>query len=68
LGYLPRKISNSLWDEFKPIVNRYYDILKSGAINLNADEQKTYDKRSKFIDKIKFSKKKSTPDEIRETV
>ena len=65
-GYLPRKISNSLWDEFKPIINRYYDILKSGAINLNADEQKTYDKRSKFIDKIKFSKKKSTPDEIRE--
>ena len=56
-----------MWDEFKPIVNRYYDILKSGAINLNADEQKTYDKRSKFIDKIKFSKKKSTPDEIRET-
>ncbi|MDB3967669.1 DUF349 domain-containing protein, partial [Flavobacteriaceae bacterium] len=34
-GYLPRKISNSLWDEFKPIVNRYYDILKSGAINVN---------------------------------
>ena len=65
-GYLPKKISNSLWDEFKPIINRYYDILKSGAINLNADEQKTFDKRSKFIDKIKFSKKKSTPDEIRE--
>ena len=38
------------------------------SINLNADEQKTYDKRSKFIDKIKFSKKKSTPDEIRETL
>ena len=67
VGYLPRKISNSLWDEFKPLVNRYYDILKSGVINLNADDQKTYDKRSKFIDKIKFSKKKSTPDEIRET-
>ena len=57
VGYLPRKISNSLWDEFKPLVNRYYDILKSGAINLNADDQKKYDNRSKFIDKIKFSKK-----------
>ena len=65
VGYLPRKISNSLWDEFKPIVNRYYDILKSGAINLNADEQKTYDKRSKFIDKIKFSKKESNLEDIR---
>ena len=67
VGYLPRKISNSLWDEFKPIVNRYYDILKSGAINLNADEQKTYDKRSKFIDKIKFSKKESNLEDIRKT-
>ena len=66
-GYLPRKISNSLWDEFKPIINRYYDILKSGAINVNVDEQKTYDKRSKFIDKIKFSKKKFSLDEVRET-
>ena len=67
VGYLPRKISNSLWDEFKPLVNRYYDILKSGAINLNVDEQKLYDKKSKFIDKIKFTKKKYTVEEIKET-
>ena len=67
VGYLPRKISNSLWDEFKPIVNRYYDILKSGAINLNIDEQKIYDEKSKFISKIKFTKKKSTTEEVRDT-
>ena len=67
VGYLPRKISNSLWDEFKPIVNRYYDILKSGAINLNIDEQKIYDEKSKFISKIKFTKKKSTSEEVRDT-
>ena len=67
VGYLPRKISNSLWEEFKPIVNRYYDILKSGAINLNVDEQKIYDEKSKFISKIKFTKKKFTIEEIRDT-
>jgi hypothetical protein len=67
VGYLPRKISNSLWDEFKPIVNRYYDILKSGAINLNIDEQKIYDEKSKFISEIKFTKKKSTTEEVRDT-
>ena len=67
VGYLPRKISNSLWDEFKPIVIRYYDILKSGAINLNLDEQKIYDEKSKFISKIKFTKKKFTIQEIRDT-
>jgi hypothetical protein len=66
-GYLPRKISNSLWDEFKPIVNKYYEILKSGGINLNVDEQKIYDKRSNFISKIKISKKKYTVEEARET-
>ena len=67
VGYLPRKISNSLWEEFKPIVNRYYDILKSGAINLNVKEQKTFDEKAKFIDKIKFSKKKFTVEEVKET-
>ncbi|MFL2622832.1 MAG: DUF349 domain-containing protein, partial [Candidatus Marisimplicoccus sp.] len=67
VGYLPRKISNSLWEEFKPIVNRYYDILKSGAINLNIKEQKIFDKKAKFIDKIKFSKKKFTVEEVKET-
>ena len=67
-GYLPRKISNSLWDEFKPIVNKYYDILKSGGINLNIDEQKVYDKRSNFISKIKISKKKYTVEEARDTL
>ena len=29
IGYLPRKISNSLWNEFKPLVNKYYNILKN---------------------------------------
>ena len=67
VGYLPRKISNSLWEEFKPIVNRYYDILKSGAINLNVKDQKTFDEKAKFIDKIKFSKKKFTVEEVKET-
>ena len=67
VGYLPRKISNSLWEEFKPIVNRYYDILKSGAINLNVKDQKTFDEKAKFIDKIKFSKKKFTIEEVKET-
>ena len=66
VGYLPRKISNSLWEEFKPIVNRYYDILKSGAINLNVKDQKTFDEKAKFIDKIKFSKKKFTIEEVKE--
>jgi len=66
VGYLPRKISNSLWDEFRPLINRFYDILKSGAINLSQEEQKTYDDKTKFIDKLKFSKKKYSVDDVDE--
>ena len=66
IGYLPRKISNSLWDEFRPLINRFYDILKSGAINLSQEEQKTYDNKIKFIDKLKFSKKKYSVDDVDE--
>ncbi|CAI8315946.1 MAG: Uncharacterised protein [Flavobacteriales bacterium] len=67
IGYLPRKISNSLWNEFKPLVNKYYNILKSGDMNLADEEQEIFDKKSKFIDKIKFSKKKFTLDELNKT-
>ena len=66
VGYLPRKISNSLWDDFKPLLNKFYDILKSGAVNMDENEQKIFDKKSKFIDKLKFSKKKFTIDELKE--
>ena len=65
-GYLPRKISNSLWNDFKPLVNKFYDILKSGAINLDENDQKIYDEKSKFIENLKFSKKKFNIDELKE--
>ena len=66
VGYLPRKISNSLWNDFKPLLNKFYDILKSGVNILDENEQKVYDKKSEFIDKLKFSKKKFTIDQVRE--
>ena len=66
VGYLPRKISNSLWDDFKPLLNKFYDILKSGVVNMDKNEQEIFDKKSKFIDKLKFSKKKFSIDEIKE--
>ena len=68
VGYLPRKISNSLWDEFRTITNKFYEILKSGIINLNKDEQKAFEKKSKFIDSIKFSKKKYTLDDVKDFI
>ena len=66
VGYLPRKISNSLWDDFKPLLNKFYDILKSGVVNMDKNEQEIFDKKSKFIDKLKFSKKKFSIDELKE--
>ena len=66
VGYLPRKISNSLWDDFKPLLNKFYDILKSGAVDMDKNEQEIFDKKSKFIEKLKFSKKKFTINELKE--
>ena len=66
VGYLPRKISNSLWDDFKPLLNKFYDILKSGVVKMDKNEQEIFDKKSKFIDKLKFSKKKFSIDELKE--
>ena len=66
VNYLPRKISNSLWDDFKPLLNKFYDILKSGAVNMDKNEQEIFDNKSKFIDKLKFSKKKFSIDELKE--
>ena len=66
IGYLPRKISNSLWDEFRPLINKFYNILKSGAMNLSQEEQEIYDNKTKFIDKLKFSKKKYSIDDVDE--
>ena len=67
IGYLPRKISNSLWNEFRPLVNKYYDILKSGSINLSKDEEAVYNSKTKFIDKVKLSKKDKSLSEVKES-
>ena len=68
IGYLPKKISNTLWNEFRPLVNKYYDILKSGSINLNKDEKTLFDTKSKFIDKIKIPKKEKSISEVKESL
>lgn len=64
VGYLPRKVSNALWDEFKDELNKFYEILKSGSTNLNEDEQKIFNEKSDFIDKLKFSKKNIEINEV----
>ena len=64
VGYLPRKVSNALWDEFKDELNKFYEILKSGSTNLNKDEQKIFNEKSDFIDKLKFSKKNIEINEV----
>ena len=48
------------------MVNKFYDILKSGAVNLNDNEKEIYDKKYNFIDKLKFSKLNSSSDQIKD--
>ena len=49
------------------MVNKYYDILKSGSINLSKDEEAVYNSKTKFIDKVKLSKKDKSLSEVKES-
>ena len=53
VSYIPRKISNSLWQEFKPLCNKFFDNLKSRKNKISNKEKKSVN-----IDKEKQSLKR----------
>jgi hypothetical protein len=61
IGFVPRKFSNVLWEEFKAICNLYFDRIKSGYQKINEAEAAKYNEKNEFIKNIK---KLSLPTEI----
>ena len=53
VSYIPRKISNSLWQEFKPLCNNFFNNLKSRKNMISNKEKKSVN-----IDKEKHSLKR----------
>ena len=52
VGFVPRKLSNALWDEFRSQCNLYFDRIKSGYQRINKNEIAAHDKKEEFIKRI----------------
>ena len=52
IGFISRKISNSLWEEFRSQCNLYFDRIKSGYQRINKNELEAHQKKEAFINKI----------------
>jgi len=53
IGFVPRKLSNILWEEFKGVCNLYFDRIKSGYQKINEAEAAVYNKKNEFIENLK---------------
>ena len=52
IGFVPRKLSNKLWEEFRSQCNLYFDRIKSGYQRINKNEVKAHKEKEEFIKRI----------------
>ena len=52
IGFVPRKLSNTLWMEFRSQCNLYFDRIKSGYQRINKKELEAHQKKEAFIKSI----------------
>lgn len=52
VGFIPRKLSNTLWEEFRSQCNLYFERIKSGYQRINKNELEAYQKKETFIKSI----------------
>jgi hypothetical protein len=53
IGFVPRKLSNALWEEFRSQCNLYFDRIKTGYQRINKNEEDAHNKKEEFIERIK---------------
>ena len=66
IGFIPRKVSNTLWEEFRSQCNLYFDRIKSGYQKINKNELEVHQKKEAFIKGIKDFKIPLELDPIKE--
>ena len=52
IGFVPRKLSNNLWEEFRSQCNLYFDRIKSGFQRINKIELKAHNEKAEFVKRI----------------
>jgi hypothetical protein len=52
IGFVPKKISNTFWEEFRSQCNLYFDRIKSGYQRINKNEIEAHKKKEAFIKSV----------------
>jgi len=52
IGFIPKKLSNLLWEEFRAQCNLYFDRIKSGYKKINESELEAHEKKETFIEGV----------------
>ncbi|NBS18241.1 MAG: DUF349 domain-containing protein [Flavobacteriia bacterium] len=52
VGFVPRKLSNELWEEFRSQCNLFFDRIKTGYQKVNKNEVEAHQKKEDFIQKV----------------
>ena len=52
IGFIPKKLSNLLWEEFRAQCNLYFDRIKSGYEKINESELEAHEKKETFIEGV----------------
>ena len=53
IGFVPRKLNNSLWKEFSEVQKEYFDRLKSGYQRLTSEQEDVLKEKTALLEKIK---------------
>jgi hypothetical protein len=53
VGHVPRKFSDTLWNEFRAACNHYFEKLKNSRKEDNADEFASYESKKEYLDIIR---------------
>jgi hypothetical protein len=52
IGFVPKKLSNTFWEEFRSQCNLYFDRIKSGYQRINKNEIEAHKKKEAFIKSV----------------
>jgi len=53
IGHVPRKYSDSIWNDFKLACNAYFDRMHKARNSENSEEVEAFEKKKAFLDKLK---------------
>jgi len=53
IGHVPRKFSDTLWDEFKAACNHYFERLKDSKKEENTEEIDAFEKKKKYLENLR---------------